>query len=114
MTTHRPAPFHGALSSRVGSLVLVLALLSTSSACWQESPEPEVEECPYHWLDAPCGEEWELLYACDPCGTVYFCADHSGTDILPAWGGTTLPCSCITADGQRIQEGACGQDEGSR
>lgn len=61
------------------------------------------ENCPY-WTLAPAGEDWEYLYACDPCGVVYGARVLADGDEV-YWGGVgDLRCSCIDENHQWKQE----------
>ena len=51
-------------------------------------------ECPY-WYLAPCGEDFDLRFVCEPCREqVYFCTS-GGDPRLDRWGDSTWPCECI-------------------
>lgn len=93
----------------LGRICLLGIVLGTGLVgCGDE--EIAVPECSIRWTDAPCADDWEGLYVCDPCGAVFHCLVASDQPELYSWSPTTYPCSCIEPDHTLSWEDECRWD----
>ena len=52
------------------------------------------EGCPY-WYLAPCGEDFDHKFVCEPCREQAYACSTGGDPRLDRWGESGIPCECI-------------------
>ena len=50
--------------------------------------------CPY-WYMAPCGEDFDHRFVCEPCREQVYACSTGGDPRLNRWGVSGWPCECI-------------------